>query len=256
MTRDVLDCDDGIIDQQTERYHEARDRQLVERVTKEIEHRDAESQRQRDGDHDDAGCTQTERQQRQQHHRYRDTEVEVEPIEPRLDVARLVEGELERDALRKADRPTFDGRDDRRAHFEDVIARFHVGGDEHRAFAVETADMPPLALRPLHLAEVPHPDHATLDRGDDRVAHLFEVGIGAGAFEGETARSDIDDTCRDVGVLALQGLRDDCRTDAELRDPAQIHLDAQFALRECPGLGCAHTRHRLESVLQLAGLIL
>ena len=116
--------------------------------------------------------------------------------------------------------------------------------------------MPPLALGPLHLTEVAHPYHATADRGDDRVAHLLKVCIGTGALEGEAARSDIDDARRDVGVLALKGLGDERRADAELRDPAQVHLDAQLALREGPGLGRTHPRHRLERVLQFPGLIL
>ena len=52
--RDVLDDDDGVIDQQAERDDEAGDRDLVEREAEEVQRRQADRERQRNRDHHDA----------------------------------------------------------------------------------------------------------------------------------------------------------------------------------------------------------
>ena len=102
VARDVLDDDDGIVDQQAERDDEPRDGDLVERVAEEVEHRQAERERQRDRHHHDARRAPAERQQRERHERDGDAEVRVEARQPLADVAGLIEAALELDALRQA----------------------------------------------------------------------------------------------------------------------------------------------------------
>ena len=165
VARDVLDHDDGIVDQQAERDHEARDGDLVERVAEEVQHRDAERERQRNGDHHDAGRAPAERQQRQRDERDGDAEVLVEPREALADVARLVEAAFERDALRQAALEARDrGVQRGRCTLEDVVAVFLVRRDEHRALAVEARDVAPRLRLPAHARDVADAHGAAVHR--------------------------------------------------------------------------------------------
>ena len=76
-----------------------------------------------------------ERQQRDGDQRDRDAEVGRQPVEPVRDVLRLVEAELQVDALGQLRFEAVGGGDDALAHFEDVVAVLLVRGHEHRALA-------------------------------------------------------------------------------------------------------------------------
>ena len=77
------------------------DRDLVEREAEEIQRRQADRERQRNRDHHDARGAQPERQQRDGDQRDRDPEVGRQPVEAVRDVLRLIEAELQLDALRQ-----------------------------------------------------------------------------------------------------------------------------------------------------------
>ena len=165
-----------------------------------------------------------ERQQRQQHQRDRDAEVEVQPVEPVAHVLRLVEADLERHALRQVRRRTRSRRGhDALAHLEDVVAVLLVGGDEHRALALEAAGVAVRRGVPAHVGHVADAHDAALDRGDHRVAHLVERRIAAGGLQAEAARAEIDEAGGNVGVLALHRADDLRGREVELGHALQVH---------------------------------
>ena len=99
--RDVFRDDDGVVDEQAQRYDESRDRDLVEPVAEEVQRRQSDRERQRNRDHDDASGAQPERQQRDRDQRDGDREIAAEPAEAPRDVFRLVEADMQLDALRR-----------------------------------------------------------------------------------------------------------------------------------------------------------
>ena len=201
--RDVFDDDDGVVDEQPERDDESRDRDLVERVAEEVQRRQSDRERQRNRDHDDARGAQSERQQRDRDQRDGDREIAAEPAETPRDVLRLIEADMQLDALRQSPFEALRGSQDPLAHVEDVVAVFLIRRHEHRTLAVEAADIAMLLRAPAHLRDVAHPHSAAIRDRDDGVAHFIECLVAAGCLEAEAAALDVDRPARNARVLAL-----------------------------------------------------
>ena len=169
------------------RDDESRDRDLVERVAEEVQRRQSDRERQRNRDHDDARGAQPERQQRDRDQRDGDREIAAEPAETARDVLRLIEADVQLDALRQTTFEALRGREDPLAHVEDVVAVFLVRRHEHRALTVEAADVAMLLRAPAHLRDVAHAHRAAIRDRDDGVAHFIERLVAAGCLEAEAA---------------------------------------------------------------------
>ncbi len=227
-----------------------------ERVTQEIQDRETEGERERNRDHHDARRPPAQRQERQHHERDGDAEIGVQAIEPMLDVARLVEPQLQPDARGQRFLERRDRRPDALAHLEDVVAFLLVGGDEHRALAVEAAQIAHRLRRPVDLRHVAHAHRFAARDRDHRVAHLVQALVAARGLETEGARSEVDESRRDVGVLALHRGDHLPGREPELGHALEVERYAQLALRQRPALRGAHARHGLEQVLQGARPVL
>ena len=100
------------------------------------------------------GGAQPERQQRQGDEGDRDREIELQARQAPVDVLRLVEAALEPDVRGQARLELRQALVDGVAHVEDVQVVLHARRHEHRALAVEAAEVALLLGAPADLGEV------------------------------------------------------------------------------------------------------
>ena len=74
MPHDVLDHDDGVVDDEADRDRQRHQREIVEAVAELVEHGEGADQRQRHGDGRDDGRPEIAQEQEDHHHHQRDRE--------------------------------------------------------------------------------------------------------------------------------------------------------------------------------------
>ena len=255
VARDVLDHDDGIVHQQAERQHEAGNRNLVECEAQKIQRGDAGRERQRQRHHHDAGGAPAQRQQCQGHQRHGDAKVAVQAVQTRGHVARLLEAAFQPDVFRQRGFESVQRDVQVLLQFQRIESITLVRRDEHGARAVIAADVAWRRALPADRRHIANAHAASGSAADDSVAHLVQRLIGAGSAQAEAALTNIHETCRNVGVLALYGLDQLSGRDARGRQARDIHGNAQLARGIGPGLRGADALHIAQHVAQPARLV-
>ena len=253
MPGDVLDHDDGVVDQQAKRDHEAGDAHLVEGESQRPETGETHGERQRNRYGHDACRPQSERQQRDAHQCECDQEIPPQMIEAVAHVGRLDETrhQLDRGGQLFAERR--DARIDPALYREDVRAILHVGRDPGCGPAVVAAEVALLLDGPSGLGDVSYAHRAAVAHGEDGVADFVDGFVIAGGFQIVATGTDIDRTTGNVGALATQCADHGCHVHAALRETRRIESDPHFRAGNGPGLGAPDPRDGFEQVFQILG---
>ena len=256
VPRDVLDHDDGVVDQQAERDDEARDRNLVQREAEEPQRGHAHGQRQRDGDHDDAGGAEPEGEQGDRDQCERDAEVEAKAAQAMGDVVGLFEADLEADARGQGGAKLGQPPVEPGLHVEDAEAVLHVGGDEGRALAVVAREVGRFLGGPSHVGDVAEQHGAPVACRDHRVRDGLDAGVVAGALEVVAALADVDRAAGNACALAGHRGIDRGHVDAQRGHARQIERGANFRCGKAPGLRAADAGHAFQRFLEIVGQLL
>ena len=245
--RDVLGHDDRIVNQQSKRQHEPRNRQLIQRVAEELQRDDTHRQRQRNRHHHDERRPIAQRQQRQQHEPDRNHEIARQRTEPMFDRHGLIETTLQLNVGRQARLEFIDLRADAVDHVEYRGAELRACGHEQRAASVETRDVAALVIGPGDIGNVADGDYRSFVRPQHDTANLIEAVERTRRIDVEASPAGFDRADRRIQSFARQRVGHRRQRQTIRGKSIEIGRNAYFGGRHAPDFGVLDARARVRS---------
>jgi hypothetical protein len=212
---DVLEDDDGVVDQHPDRERERHQRHRVEREVERVEEHEARHQGRRDRERGDRRRAEVAQEEQHDHGGERSAvgDVDGHVADRRGDEDRGVERDGHLVAGRQFGADPREFRLHRLRDLDGVLARLAADQQRDAALAVEPRNGALLRHPVLDGGHVVEVDGAALPLGDDQATELVGVGQLAERLERPLAAAGLEAPTGQLDVLALQ--RDDHVVDGE-----------------------------------------